>query len=91
MMKNQVTKEQIDKLMSNAEINVETVHSKVTIVTVKLPNGFVITEASGAVDAANYNAEIGKKVCLERIQNKLWELEGYALANDLLKSKESGE
>lgn len=82
-MKNAVTKQQIDELLKKSEFRIETVYDKVTIVNCKLPNGFVITEASGAVDLANYDEKIGKKICMERIENKLWELEGYALAKQL--------
>ncbi len=80
---NMVTNEQIDELMSTADIKVSTVYDKVTVVNVKLINGFVLTEASGAVDPANYSEEIGKEICLERIRNKLWELEGYTLAKKI--------
>lgn len=87
-MKNTVTKQQIDELLAKAEIKVETVYDKVTVVNCKLPNSFVITEASGAVDPANYDEEIGKEICFSRIENKLWELEGYALAKKLYESEE---
>ena len=76
---NRVTKEQINALLESAEISVETKFDKVTVVVCKLKNGFVITEASGTVDPANYSEEIGKEVCMTRIKNKLWELEGYYL------------
>lgn len=87
-MKNTVTKQQIYELLAKSEIKVETVYDKVTVVNCKLPNGFVITEASGAVDPANYDEEIGKEICLSRIENKLWELEGYALSKKLYESEE---
>lgn len=87
-MKNTVTKQQIDELLAKSEIKVETVYDKVTVVNCKLPNGFVITEASGAVDPANYDEVIGKEICLSRIENKLWELEGYALAKKIHESEE---
>ena len=80
---NTVTKEQINSLLESAEISVETKFDKVTVVVCKLKNGFVITEASGAVDPANYSEEIGKEVCMTRIENKLWELEGYCLQKRL--------
>ena len=76
---NTVTQEDIDKLMESAEIDVKTVFEKCTLVTVKLANGFVLTESSACVDKANYDEELGKEICLERIENKLWELEGYKL------------
>lgn len=87
-MRNTVTKPQIDELLEKSEIKVETVYGKVTIVSCKLPNGFVIVEASGAVDIANYDEKIGTEICMERIENKLWELEGYALAKQLYESEE---
>ncbi len=87
-MLNTVTKEQIDNILAQSEIKVETVYGKVTVVNCKLPNGFVITEASGAVDPANYDEEIGREICMDRIKNKLWELEGYALSKRLFESEE---
>ena len=78
-MKNTVTKvteEQIDKLISEAEIEVSTVQGKCTVVVVTLKNGFIITESSACVDKANYSEEIGVRCCMERIKSKLWELEG---------------
>lgn len=76
---NSVTQEQIDALLKSAEVLVETKFNKVTVVVCKLRNGFVITEAAGAVDPANYSEEIGREICMNRIENKLWELEGYCL------------
>ena len=87
-MKNKVTKEQVENLVKDSEIRVETIFGKVTVVNCKLPNGFVITEASGAVDPANYDESIGKEICMERITDKIWELEGYALAKKLSEQEE---
>ena len=69
-MKNTVTKEQIDNILFNSEMKVTTVYDKVTVVNLKLPNGFVLTEASGAVDKSNYDVQIGKEICIKRIENK---------------------
>lgn len=82
-MKNTVTEKQIQDILSQTDITVSTVYDKVTVVSAKFPNGFVITESSGAVDKANYDKEIGTKICMEHIKNKLWELEGYRLASKL--------
>ena len=86
-MKNTVTKQQIDELLAKSEIKVETVYDKVTVVNCKLPNGFVITEASGAVDPANYDEEIGKEICLKRLENQVWFLLGYQLQEELYKQQ----
>ena len=73
MKKNTVTSKQISELIDRSEVSVSTVHDKVTIVCLKLPNGFVITESSACVDPANYDEKVGRDICMERITNKLWE------------------
>lgn len=88
MKENTVTQEQIDKLIQNADVDVRTVFDKCTLVTVKLENGFVITESSSCVDPKNYNENVGKEICIERIKNKLWELEGYKLQCSLSSNNE---
>lgn len=84
MSKNKVTQEQIAKLISEAKIDVATVQEKCTVVTVTLKSGFILIE-----DKANYNKEIGTRCCMERIERKLWELEGYALQKELAESDEN--
>lgn len=76
---NCVTQEQIDSLLKNATIEVQTILNKCTIVVVQLKNGFILTESSACVDPDNYDEKIGAKICMEHIENRLWELEGYAL------------
>lgn len=83
MKKTKITQEDIDQLLSEAEVGVATVHDKCTLVSVKLKNGFIITESSACVDPANYDVEAGFNICMEHIANKLWELEGYALQKKL--------
>lgn len=83
MAKNTVTQEQIDKLIGQALVDVKTIFDKCTVVTVKLENGFVLTESSACVDKANYDEKLGSQICIERIKNRLWELEGYKLQCEL--------
>lgn len=78
-MDNTVTQDRIDQLIDTATIEVKTVFDKCTVVALKTIDGFVIVESSACVDPANYSAEMGKQICMERIKNKLWELEGYRL------------
>lgn len=84
-MKNKVTQERINEILKQSEIDVKTIFDKVTVVTCKLPNGFVLVESSGAVDKRNYDLEIGKAVCMQKITDEIWKLEGYALANSIIK------
>lgn len=87
MIKNTITKEQIDKLIAEAKIDISTVQEKCTVVTVTLKSGFILSESSACVDKDNYNEQIGVRCCMERIEKKLWELEGYALQKALTERK----
>lgn len=62
-----------------AKVEVSKMGPKTTVVQATLKNGFIITESSSCVDPANYNEEVGEEICRERIENKVWELLGFAL------------
>lgn len=81
-----VTQLQIDALMAGTEFEIRTIYDKVTVVVAKLPNGFTIVESSACVDPANYDESIGTEICKGRIENKLWELEGYLLQEQVYKN-----
>lgn len=83
MTTNRITQEHIDKIVEQTHFVADTYFDKVTVVLAKLPCGFVITEASGAVDKANYDEQLGIDICKKRIINKVWELEGYHLSKNL--------
>lgn len=74
-----ITPEQIEEIMSESDIKAFTAFGKCTIVMAQLPNGFVLVEHSACVDPKNYDAEMGYNICLKRIRDKIWELEGYKL------------
>lgn len=78
-MQNTVTQAEIDNLISRSQITVKSVFGKCTIVAVQLPNGFVMVESSACVDPMNYDEIKGMNICIQRIKDKLWELEGYRL------------
>ena len=82
-MKNTVSQADIDKMIQESQIQVKTVFGKCTIVAVQLKNGFVLVESSSCVDPMNYSEATGMAICIDRIKNKLWELEGYKLQNEL--------
>lgn len=82
---NKITSEYIEKIIMCSEIKVQTMFDKCTIVTCKLPNGFVIVESSACVSPDNYDEETGFEICLEKIKDKVWELEGYKLQEILYK------
>lgn len=76
---NTITREHIADLLARSTVTDARMGDKTTVVCVKLPNGFEVVESSGCVDPANYNHELGRKTCLERIVGRLWMLEGYRL------------
>ena len=78
-----VTEDYIEWLIENSELDIQTVFDKCTVVSCKLPNGFIITESSACVSPENYNVDLGIEICMDKITNKVWELEGYVLQNKL--------
>ncbi|HDR4494256.1 TPA: hypothetical protein QCQ12_003090 [Bacillus cereus biovar anthracis] len=82
-MSNTVTQEQINSIIEKTQFVTETYFNKTTVVLAKLPNGFIIVESSSCVDPANYDEKMGFEICKERIVNKVWELEGFALQSKL--------
>ena len=78
-----ITSDYIDEIIMNSEITVQTIFDKCTVVACKLPNGFVIVESSACVSPESYDEEMGVDICLEKIANKIWELEGYKLQEEL--------
>jgi len=80
---NSVSESYIQWLLSHSAINVETKCDKCTIVTVELPNGFVLVESSACVSPENYSEDDGYDYCIGKIRDKLWMLEGYLLQQKL--------
>lgn len=78
-----ITEEYIREIMENCEFDVKTVFDKCTIVSCRMPNGFVIVESSACVNPENYNAELGEEICINKIAEKIWELEAYRLQQHL--------
>jgi hypothetical protein len=89
-MKNTVTKDQIKTIIDGSTVEVQTVLGKCTVVTCQLPNGFIIVESSACVDPANYDEKLGAEICLKRIENKVWELEGYKLQSEIVLIDDGG-
>lgn len=80
MEANKVQKKDIEAMLDAAEYEVfHKVFGKQCVVVAKLENGFTITGESACVDPANYDELIGFELAVEKIKEKLWELEGYKL------------
>lgn len=84
MNKNTVTIEEVKENMKDVIVRtVEEFGKPCTYVTVRMKNGFTLREGTTCVDPANYSEEIGKEICLEKIEDKVWFLLGYALQDKL--------
>lgn len=78
----------IDEIFKRSKVKIEVVYNKNLVVHCQLPNGFCITESSGCVDEKNFSKEIGLKICVERIKNKLWYLYGFLYQEMLYQEEE---
>lgn len=86
--KNIVTAEEVKENMKDVLVRTVVEFDKpCTYVTVRMKNGFTLRESNTCVDPKNYSEEIGKKICLERIETKIWFLLGYALQDKMFKEQ----
>lgn len=83
-MQTKLTPEYIDSLMEAGTVLEERQMGQCThVLNFRLPNGFEILTSAACVDPSNYSSEIGRKICLDRVRNKVWEVEGYLLQQRL--------
>jgi hypothetical protein len=54
--------------------------NKTTVCLITLENSFTIRGESSCVDVRNYNQKIGESIAYKDAFNKIWQLEGYLLA-----------
>lgn len=76
---NKISPERMTEVLGESKVASWKLGNKTTLVVCTLPNGYEITETSSCVDPDNYNHDVGVRICMERIQDKVWELEGYLL------------
>lgn len=72
-----ISQEMVDGFIS--ETFTETMGDKCTVVRAVLRNGFEIVESSACVSAENYDENLGKEICMEKIKDKVWMLLGFLL------------
>ena len=74
-----ITQEHINRIMDNATHASMKMGEKTTVVCVRLPSGFEMIESSACINPANYNHDLGTELALKKVEDRLWELEGYRL------------
>lgn len=72
-----VSQEMVDSFI--LETWTQTLGDKTTVVRAMLKNGFEIVESSACVSAENYDEDMGKEICMEKIKDKVWFLLGFLL------------
>jgi hypothetical protein len=72
-----LTEDHINYLFEQGTMEAQTVGEKTTVAVWTAPNGFTIVESSSCIDPVNYDFDMGKAICMKRIRDRLWELEGY--------------
>lgn len=83
-MRTKVTKEDVQAKIAGVEYFIMP-DGRTTIAHVTLRNGFTVRGESACVNAVNFNKELGEQYALEKASDKIWELEGYLLAEQLNK------
>jgi hypothetical protein len=77
---NRVTEAGVDSVI---ETHTFLYHGVLTICVITLRNGFNVIGESACVDPANYDQTIGNEIAYSNARDKIWLLEGYALAERL--------
>jgi hypothetical protein len=80
---NRITPEHIEAILSGSKFQVGKLGEKTTVLTTILPSGFELVVTSSCVDPGNYDQDIGVENCKQKVVDKLYELEGYRLQDDL--------
>ena len=68
----------VNAIIENSDIVTNTVFDNCFVMSVKLPNGYVIVESHTFEDTDEYNEELAYDICISNVYEKVLELERYA-------------
>lgn len=77
-----LTPEMIDKIIVKEDYYVFP-GTVLTVCCLTLRNGFNITGESASASIRNFDYYLGRKIAKEAARNKIWQLEGYLLKQNL--------
>jgi len=77
-----ITEAHVDRIIEKSTTEDIKVGKKTTVVCITLPNGFEMVESSSCVHPDNYDHHLGVEICMKRLKDKIWHVEGYRLQND---------
>ena len=69
--------------LSKADVVVQTIFHKTTVVAVRFANGFVMVESSSCVTEQNYNKDLGVELCIKKIEQKYMEHIAFEVCDDV--------
>lgn len=82
---NKITDRDIHNILAKTLIKTKKYGDKTAVLMATLPNGFEIVTSSSCVDPKNFDMKIGEEICMKKLEDKIWELEGYRLQCELSK------
>lgn len=59
----------------------------VTVCCITLRNGYTVVGESACVSKENFNEGIGREIAYENAREKIWQLLGYQLREDLMRGR----
>ncbi len=74
-----LTQQDINNWMGGSIVTAVDGDKKTTVVKVEMPTGFVEWDAASCVSPKNYDREMGKKIALEHIEDRVWRMLGFVL------------
>ena len=82
---NKITQEHIDATIVSKTFIVLP-DGVTTICQLILKNGFSVLGSSACVDPANFNLQMGRDIAFKNAQDKVWQLEGYLLKEEMFRA-----
>lgn len=74
-----LTEAEIETIFNESDIEVSTLWDRITIMTVRLPNGFVLNTSATTLTSEDFDVEIGTAICERRIKAKIAQYTGFSL------------
>lgn len=78
-----VSEEKVDQVLEDSIITFSPMGMKTIICHAQLPNDFEVVTSASCVDPSDFDREVGKRICKERLRDKLFELIGFQQHPDL--------
>jgi hypothetical protein len=89
-----------EKHLNAPRINIETIEQAInkiqfyifpdscfTVCLLTLKNGFNVSGESACVSEENFDKELGEKIAFKNAKDKIWQLEGYLLKENLFNQR----